>query len=301
MVVYSRIYLLALLFLSFQALSNSLVKIPMDDVKWEYKGTSLQCDLKYNNPSYGKFYFRSEERGVIYFNASLNGSNIRGDSGVLISTPAPWNSHSRPRLVTNIASIKKDTMSFSTNIEGLLTDIEAGSWLQFTISGNNSSDKSTYLVPTIRIHKALKTFRDCQSSLPSMSYAQARDLVLLFEFGQTTLSAKQHKTLSALNSYLMVDPRIDKLLIDGYADNVGSKIGNLKVSRQRAELVASQMEMLGVDRNMIEVRSHGSRYPIASNANQQGQAKNRRVTLRLVRSDEAVVPKTPDNNNKGKV
>lgn len=301
MAVYSRIYSLALLFLSFQSSSNSLVKIPMDEVNWEYKGTNLKCDLKYNNPSYGKFYFRSEEKGVIYFKASVNGANKRGHSGVLLSTPAPWNIGRAPRIVTNIASVDKGTMSFSTNVEGLLVDIEAGNWLQFTIGGNSPSDKSTYLVPTIRIHNALKRFRDCQSSLPLMSYTQARDIALLFELGQITLNANQLKTLSALNSYLMVDPKVDKLLIDGYADNVGSKIGNLKISRQRAEQVASQMEKLGVDRNMIEVRAHGSRYPIASNANHQGQAKNRRVTLRLVRSDEAVLPMTPDNNDKGKV
>ncbi|MDW2083638.1 OmpA family protein, partial [Vibrio sp. 1640] len=42
---------------------------------------------------------------------------------------------------------------------------------------------------------------------------------------------------------------------------------------------------------IIEVRSHGDRYPVANNNTAAGQAKNRRVTLRLVRDNERTIEK----------
>ena len=123
------------------------------------------------------------------------------------------------------------------------------------------------------------------------SYAQARNLTLSFDLGQRHLTAQQTNTLGALYTYLRADKNISKVLIDGYTDNVGSNVANLTISKQRADLVAKALKKSGVEAARIEVRSHGSRYPIASNSTPEGQAKNRRVTLRLVRNGEAVVPK----------
>lgn len=300
MSIYLRVYLLALLLPSFQSLSSDLVKIPMDEVDWEYKGSSLLCNLEYINPSYGKFYFRSEEREQVSFNASLTKASKNWRFGQLFSMPPPWDSRHQPRQVTDIALINNNKVSFTRNVDTLLADIGTGNWLQFSMIGSKPSAKVTYRVPTTRIHDVVEAFRECQSLLPNMTYAQARDIVLSFQSGQTSLSAKQLTTLSDLNSYLKADPNIDKILIDGYTDNVGAQVANLKLSKQRAELVAHQIEQLGVNRQSIEVRSHGSRYPIASNTTKQGQAKNRRVTIRLVRKDETVVPVNSDITHKGK-
>ncbi|MFX3803923.1 OmpA family protein, partial [Streptococcus suis] len=78
-------------------------------------------------------------------------------------------------------------------------------------------------------------------------------------------SRKQQETLAALNSYVSVDDRVTKILIDGHTDNVGSSLANLSVSRTRAEQVAEALVELGIDKSMLETRAHGSRYPIASN------------------------------------
>lgn len=59
----------------------------------------------------------------------------------------------------------------------------------------------------------------------------------------------------------------------------------------RAQQVADALIARGLHSDMIEVRAHGSRYPVASNSTAKGQAKNRRVTIRLVRDDERVIAK----------
>jgi OOP family OmpA-OmpF porin len=61
------------------------------------------------------------------------------------------------------------------------------------------------------------------------------------------------------------------LVIDGYADSVGSSEYNLKLSRCRAETVANHMTKdLGVDPDRLVVLWQGEVNPIASNDNAEG-------------------------------
>ncbi|AXN31158.1 OmpA family protein [Vibrio coralliilyticus] len=286
-----KIYLLALLFHCSSSLADTEVEVPMDEVNWLYKGSSLACNLKYEDSSYGKFYFRSEEVSKIYFHSQVEKNNKNWNSAKLYSSPAPWSAVNELRLISQNAAINNQRSTFQHNIDDLLNNIESGHWIKFAFGGRDASDSMTYILPTIRIQKALAQFRRCQSSLPGMSYAQARNLTLSFDLGQRHLTAQQTNTLGALYTYLRADKNISKVLIDGYTDNVGSNVANLTISKQRADLVAKALKKSGVEAARIEVRSHGSRYPIASNSTPEGQAKNRRVTLRLVRNDEAVVPK----------
>ncbi|USD31710.1 MULTISPECIES: MotY family protein [Vibrio] len=284
-----KIYLLALLF-HCSSFADTEVEVPMDEVDWVYKGSSLVCNLEYEDSSYGKFYFRSEEVGNIYFHTQVEKNNKNWNSGKLYSYPAPWSNENELLLISQNTTINNQYSTFKHNMAELLNNMEAGHWIKFAFSGRNASDYRAYILPTIRIQTALTQFRRCQSSLPSMSYAQARNITLSFELGQRQLTTQQTNTLDALNTYLRADNNISKILIDGYTDNIGSKVANLTISKQRAELVAKALKKYGIEDARIEVRSHGSRYPIASNATPEGQAKNRRVTLRLVRNDEAVIP-----------
>ncbi len=290
-----KIYLIALLFHCSSSLATTEVEVPMDEVNWLYNGNSLVCNLKYENPSYGKFYFRSEEVGKIYLHSQFEANNKNWNDGKLYSSPAPWSRESDPKFISPNATINKQRSVFQHNIPELLNNIESGHWIKLAFSGSHPSDSRTYLLPTIRIQKALAQFHRCQTSLPSMPYAQARNITLSFDLGQRQLTTQQIDTLSALYTYIRADKNIKKILIDGYTDNIGSKVANLTIAKQRADLVAKALKKSGVEAARIEIRSHGSRYPIANNSTLEGQAKNRRVTLRLVRNDEAVIPK---QNNK---
>jgi len=287
---YIKVYLLPFLILFIPFCSYGAIQIPMDEVSWLYKGNGLQCKLINDNASYGKFYFRSVEKNKVNFIVSLNKKDVEILSGLLGKKSAPWKKHSENSLMLNSKPDKNGDYWFSDGVMGLLSDIESGDWIEFSLGGSNSSAGRNYIIPTVRIYKALKQFRLCQSKLPEMSYQQAKKVVLLFKPGQTRLETKQINKLSALFSYVEADSGVKKILIDGHTDNVGSRLDNLVVSRRRAELVDDQLVMLGVTPAMTETRWHGDRYPRAGNTTESGQAKNRRVTIRLLRTDEKVVP-----------
>ncbi|HHF3260056.1 OmpA family protein [Vibrio diabolicus] len=272
--------------------SGEVLTIPMDLSKWIYKGNLFECNLLQSNRLYGKFYFRSEPNNKTYFISDIHYENNKWKTIALISQSAPWSSELyRKELATLDFTKPSQRFVFSKGADELMDLIATGNWVTLSLKGSDASSLSEIVIPTIQIQNALKSFNACRARLPKLSFSEARNLVLSFDFGQKALSRKQQETLAALNSYVSVDDRVTKILIDGHTDNVGSSLANLSVSRTRAEQVAEALVELGIDKSMIETRAHGSRYPIASNNSTKGQAKNRRVTLRLVRDNERTAVK----------
>ncbi|MCG9228153.1 OmpA family protein [Vibrio diabolicus] len=272
--------------------SGEVLTIPMDLSKWIYKGNLFECNLLQSNRLYGKFYFRSEPNNKTYFISDIHYENNKWKTIALISQSAPWSSELyRKEFATLDFTKPSQRFVFSKGADELMDSIATGNWVTLSLKGSNASSLSEIVIPTIQIQNALKSFNACRARLPKLSFSEARNLVLSFDFGQKALSRKQQETLAALNSYVSVDDRVTKILIDGHTDNVGSSLANLSVSRTRAEQVAEALVELGIDKSMIETRAHGSRYPIASNSSTKGQAKNRRVTLRLVRDNERTAVK----------
>jgi outer membrane protein OmpA-like peptidoglycan-associated protein len=69
--------------------------------------------------------------------------------------------------------------------------------------------------------------------------------------------------------------------IVGYTDSTGSRQHNMDLSLQRAQSVATYLTSQGVDQTHLSVRGAGPDQPIASNADANGRAQNRRVEVNL--------------------
>ena len=68
----------------------------------------------------------------------------------------------------------------------------------------------------------------------------------------------------------------------GHTDSVGGFDGNLALSRRRAEAVAAALvKDYGVAAGRLVGNGVASLAPVASNASEEGRAKNRRVELVL--------------------
>ena len=69
--------------------------------------------------------------------------------------------------------------------------------------------------------------------------------------------------------------------IVGYTDSTGSRQHNIDLSIQRAQSVATYLTSQGVEGTHLSVRGAGPDQPIASNADVNGRAQNRRVEVNL--------------------
>lgn len=77
-----------------------------------------------------------------------------------------------------------------------------------------------------------------------------------------------------------------RLLLVGHTDDTGASAGNAQLSEARARAVAEIFAAKGFDRAQIFYQGAGETLPAASNAEEDGRARNRRVEI-LDLSDEA--------------
>jgi OOP family OmpA-OmpF porin len=103
---------------------------------------------------------------------------------------------------------------------------------------------------------------------------------IYFDVDKTDIKPESDKTLHEVASLLKIDRSL-KLEIGGHTDNTGDKNHNLKLSQDRAAtVVASLVKNYGVDAARLRAQGYGGSKPVASNATEDGRAKNRRVELR---------------------
>jgi outer membrane protein OmpA-like peptidoglycan-associated protein len=80
------------------------------------------------------------------------------------------------------------------------------------------------------------------------------------------------------------DTNLEVIIAVGHTDSVeaGSDSARQKLSIERAKAVSAQLVALGIEANRIYTEGKGSSQPVASNSNQDGRAKNRRVEVEVV-------------------
>ena len=101
---------------------------------------------------------------------------------------------------------------------------------------------------------------------------------VLFAFNKAELTAQAGPRLDKLASFLKQFPS-RKLLVEGYADGVGSDAYNNELSERRAESIRDALVQRGVDATRVVTKGYGKAYPVGDNASPEGRAMNRRVEV----------------------
>jgi outer membrane protein OmpA-like peptidoglycan-associated protein len=100
-----------------------------------------------------------------------------------------------------------------------------------------------------------------------------------FDFNKSTLRPESRPTLDEIGKFLRVDPA-QKLYVIGHTDNVGGFDFNIQLSQARASAVAAELiKSYGIAPARLRASGVGLQAPIASNVDEDGRAKNRRVEL----------------------
>ena len=74
--------------------------------------------------------------------------------------------------------------------------------------------------------------------------------------------------------------------VQAHTDYKGSGEANLKLSEQRAQSVKAYLVSQGVDESQLVAKGYGEDQPIADNKTEEGRAKNRRVELKVLNTNE---------------
>ena len=104
---------------------------------------------------------------------------------------------------------------------------------------------------------------------------------VLFASGETGLVEGARSSLEEVVDLLQTEPE-KKIRVEGHTDASGESATNLSLSEQRAQAVADTLIDLGVAADRITVIGMGEDFPIASNEDPEGRARNRRVDVILL-------------------
>lgn len=102
-----------------------------------------------------------------------------------------------------------------------------------------------------------------------------------FDHNKIELKSDSKPALHAIAQYLKLNPKANVYIV-GHTDNVGQHEANVTLASGRATAVVSALvSQFGVAKSRLHAVGVGAVAPIASNANEDGKAQNRRVEMVL--------------------
>lgn len=101
---------------------------------------------------------------------------------------------------------------------------------------------------------------------------------IFFDFGKSEVKPESEPALKELTAMLQANTGL-KVWVVGHTDNVGSVDTNLTLSGARAAAVVKVLTQRGIAVNRLAPHGAGPFAPVASNATDDGRARNRRVEL----------------------
>ncbi len=105
---------------------------------------------------------------------------------------------------------------------------------------------------------------------------------ILFAFDSDRILRSEERGLNEIAQFMKRHPQV-YLMIEGYTDSIGSYEYNLDLSRRRAEAAKRLLVAKGIAPGRIFTRGYGESRPIASNATDEGRARNRRIEFHIFR------------------
>lgn len=103
---------------------------------------------------------------------------------------------------------------------------------------------------------------------------------LLFDFDESVLKAEAQETLDNIIADLNKLDENTNIQINGHTDNVGDSSYNLKLSEERAQSVWEYLKgNAEMDKFNVKIKGYGDQQPVASNEDEDGQQRNRRVEI----------------------
>ena len=105
-----------------------------------------------------------------------------------------------------------------------------------------------------------------------------------FETGKVTLKPESADQIETLLMLMNSNPKME-IELAGHTDNTGGKTTSLELSEQRVEEVKRVLVEKGIHKKRIKGVGYGGTQPVASNRDEEGRTKNRRVEFKIIKID----------------
>ena len=102
---------------------------------------------------------------------------------------------------------------------------------------------------------------------------------VFFATNESILTTASRETLRSQAAWLRKNSSIN-VVLEGHADERGTREYNLALGQRRAESVANYLIANGIQRNRLITKSYGEERPLSLGSNNSAWSKNRRVEIK---------------------
>ena len=260
----------------------------LDDSGWGFYGSKTSCVLSHEIRDFGSVKLISEAGEKTRL--MIKSTKIKPFNNIVdVESVSPfWTSTPDVSLYSKTPVQRSQSADelIINNAENVINELIYGRWIKVTLTDERQKN-SAVVIQNINLSEPMAEFQQCKNQLIAYNYQQIRDSEFYFDAASSRLNKQDINKLKGIAEYIRVDAQVQKVLVDGYSDQLGQFSSKMRVSRQRAEEVAAMLIELGVPRKLLQIRSHGDRYLVSTEMDKQALQLNRRATVRLVRKSGA--------------
>lgn len=229
--------------------------------------------------SYGiEMYFKYDDGSMLLYNQLL-GDDLANKQGKYVHLVTTRNQKTKRVLVFIDGKMRFDFIDAENKME-MDKDSEV---TFFSDAGQNTTSGTVAMIklydffidPSIA-QTLFKPFTENSEESASTPLGVLKNL--FFVQSLPILLPESTPEIDNIYGFLLKNPNI-KIELQGHTDNQGDFDLNLKLSKDRAEVIKKFLIEKGIAKDRIKTKGFGSTMPIANNANELTRSKNRRVEL----------------------
>lgn len=264
------------------------------NAEWRAQGSIFECTLSHPLAAFGSAAFTRRAGEQEVFRLEQKRLLLPAGEALVQAAQPSWKNDQAPEYLAAVTTVaSKNAMRLDeARAQEFQAVLRGGRRLVFVHQAMAAEQSAVRIIlEPIGFQEGFNAYRACVANLLPVNFKQVERTAVYFpaEVNSSTaasvLTAAELRKLDLLLRYVKADKRIAHIFIDGHTDSEGIRPENLEVSKARAEMIADYLLEQGLSGAQLTTRWHGERYPIASNKTIQGRAQNRRVTLRLERTN----------------
>lgn len=253
----------------------------VDQSHWQISGDQFQCRMSQPLGLMATLAFFKEPGRNIEMQLQLDASHLELQDVQGQVVTAGWQPEQlAPQIRFSPSFTSAKLARFTEQIPLIMQQLQQGYWLKLNLDLPDQAIDLT--VPNLKFDQAIQQFQTCIAGLLPLRWEQAREYVVIYPSGERLADAENLAYLQQLAAYIQQDKKVRKILIDGHSDDAPTNLANRVLSEERADEIGSRLIEFGVNKQKIEIRAHGNRYPQA--VGHGGPKHNRRVMIRLIRT-----------------
>ena len=252
-----------------------------NDAQWTAKSGPFACSLSHSISGFGTARFVRNAGSSEVF--ELKGNKQGFPAGVvrIESIPPMWREDSSPTALGQLQT--SGQLRLSTAQAGAVGKaLGQGTNVVFSSAQVSTGGSSLRVVLEARnFALAYSKYQRCIAELIPYTFAQLSRTVINYPAAAEELGASAKAQLDKIVRYTKADPRVLGIIVDAHSEKLATEEEGETAAQRQAELVTNYLIAKGLAADKVTTRWHGDKFPIANNQNKAGQAKNRRVTIRL--------------------